>query len=269
MTASRETIRRLGHCLWVCALFPGPAHTQESFPIPEEVRFEVGDDRIDGGHIRGFDVTWRATPRAPDGQERASNRVQETVEVIPDDAGPLLRFTQVWYDSLDVEVFTSVRVADQGTMAYRAFHTGGAPGGIGHLDFDGSRVSGFYVENPEGPTHSYALVLEEPVFASFAGLLFAAFPLASGLEGEFAGFGWGGTTNPTLVPQVFHVLDEESVAMPGGASVQAYRVVTRRGAGSELTYWIARDAPYFVRAESHSSNGTSTVFEVEAWTPHR
>ncbi|MEN8375499.1 MAG: hypothetical protein ABFS34_08625 [Gemmatimonadota bacterium] len=231
------------------------------------LRLSVGDARVSGSHIRPFEVTWLATPYTSDGVAGRSNRVREKVELVEQDAGSLLRFTQVWYDTVDAVVFTTVRVADRATMAYRAFHTGGAPGGFGHLDFDGAQVSGVYVSTPEGPSQYFSLVFDDPVFASLSGLLFSAFPLEPGFEATFPGFGWGGTTNPAQVSQTIKVVGREGVSIPGAPEFDAYRTVTSRGPGSELIFWISREAPYFVRAEARSSSGSYRVFEVEEWKP--
>lgn len=259
-------------CVWLVALFmlAPQAHStvfaQEVLRSSSPVSFEVADGRVDGSHIEPFSVVWTVTPYTVEGEARASNRVEETVSLVGDEAHQLLRFTQAWYDSLGAVVFTTVRVAERETMAYRAFHTGGAPGGFGHLDLDGVQVSGVYVEGPEGPSHYYSLKLDSPVFASFAGLLFSAFPLEAGLVGDFPAFGWGGTTNPALSRQQFKVVGREMLTVPGSGRIESYRVETSRSPGSTLTHWISREAPYFVKAESRSSNGAKTLFEVERWT---
>lgn len=225
-----------------------------------------GDGTVDGTLLEPFSVVWTATPYAPDGQRRASNKVEERVEVVEGDGTPWLRFTQVWYDSLGAELFTTVRVADRRTMEYRAFHTGAAPGGFGHLDFDGDHVSGVYFEGPIGPSHYYSLKLPGPVFASFGGLLFATLPLEAGFQAEFPAFGWGGSSNPTLRQDRFRVAEAESTSVTGHGSIQTYPLTLERPGGGALTYWIAKQQPYFVRAESRSATGARTVFEVESWS---
>lgn len=262
-------VRLLGLAALIILAALAPPSVQAQLPDddPALVRLAVGDHRVDGSHVEPFAVTWRATPYDDSGTARASNRVEETVELVGNREAPLLRFTQTWYDSLDAVVFTTVRVAERRTMEYRAFHTGGAPGGFGHLDLRGGRASGVYVEAPEGPTHYFALALEDTPFASFAGLLFTALPLEPGLVGEFPAFGWGGVTNPASRPQRYSVVADEEVSVPRSGDLRAHRVVTSRSTGSETIYWISRTAPYFLRAESHAPGGSRTIFEIQEWTP--
>ncbi|MEN8145308.1 MAG: hypothetical protein ABFS14_10200 [Gemmatimonadota bacterium] len=231
---------------------------------PEQLA--VGEQRIDGTHIQPFEVVWRQHRFTDQGEEQASNRVVENVERVEREGETLLRFTQVWYDSLDAVLFTTVRVADQRTLAYRAFHTGGAPGGFGHLDFNGTHVSGVYVEAPEGPSRYFSLDLDDQVFASLGGLIYSALPLELGLEASFPAFGWGGTTNPKQKQQTYRVLQREKVTLPDSYEVDAVKLAINPNAASNLTFWVSREAPYFVRAESRSASGSLSVFEIEEWS---
>ena len=231
---------------------------------PDTLR--VGDPRVDASFIEAFSVTWRATAWDSLGRTRAPNLVEETVEVVGSDGdADLLKFIQTWRDSLGEISFITARVADRRSMAYRAFHTGRTPSGLGRLDIDGARVHGFYAPSPERPLLSYSLVLDETPFASFAGLLFAAFPYDVGLSGVFPGFGWGGSTNPNLVWQHYRVVGTERVELVGSDGIDAWKIETTRSPGSETVYWVTKQPPYFVRAESHSANGSGSRFEVVDW----
>ena len=166
---------------------------------------------VDGSYIEPFKVTWKRFPKTATGKSLASNLIEEKVELVDVEDRTLLKFTQVWKDSTGKTLFTTVRVADHKTLAYKAFHTGGAPGGLAHLDFKGNQVTGGYAPTPEEVMQSIGVILEEPVFASFSGLLITGFPLKDGYAATFPGFGWGGTTNPKLNWEHIEVIDSEQI----------------------------------------------------------
>ncbi len=242
----------------------GSRTTAAQSGTPDTLR--VGDPRVDGSFIEAFSVTWRATSWDSVGRVRAPNLVEETVEVVGSDGGAeLLKFIQTWRDSLGEISFITARVANRRSMAYRAFHTGRTPTGLGRLDINGARVHGFYAPSPERPLQNFSLVLDETPFASFAGLLLAAFPHDAGLSAVFPGFGWGGSTNPNLVWQQYRVVRRERVELVGSSGIDAWRVETTRSLGSETVYWVIKRPPYFVRAESQSANGSGSRFEIVNW----
>ena len=235
---------------------------------PDTIR--VGDARIDASFIEGFSVTWRRTAWDSTGRDRAPNLVEETVEVVrPDDGVELLKFVQTWRDSVGEISFVTARVAERRSMAYRAFHTGRTPGGLGRLDFEGARVFGFYVPSPEQPIQSFALVLNETPLASFGGLLVAAIRQEEGLHAIIPGFGWGGSTNPNLSWQSIRVVGRERVELTGTAGVDAWRVEGVRSPGSVTTYWVTKRPPYFVQAEARSANGSGSRFVIVDWARAR
>ena len=260
-----RTMMRL-HTVLLIAVFVmiGFRTTAAQPGTPDTLR--VGDPRVDGSFIEAFSVTWRATSWDSAGRTRAPNLVEETVEVVRSEGdADLLKFIQTWRDSLGEISFITARVADRRSMAYRAFHTGRTPTGLGRLDINGARVHGFYAPSPERPLLNYSLVLDETPFASFAGLLFSAFAHDAGLSGVFPGFGWGGSTNPNLVWQEYRVVGRERVELVGSNGIDAWRVETTRSPGSETIYWVTKQPPYFVQAESHSANGSGSRFEVVNW----
>ncbi len=218
---------------------------------------------VDGSFIEPFKVTWKKFPKTATGKSLASNLVQEKVELVDVEGRSLLKFTQVWKDSTGKTLFTTVRVADHKTLAYKAFHTGGAPGGLAHLDFKGNQVTGGYAPTPEEVMRSIGVILEEPVFASFSGLLLTGFPLQDGYEVTFPGFGWDGTTNPKLNWEHIEVLDSEQIHVAGSGKVATWIVKTSRSNG--LRYWVTKEPPYFVKVYSESANGSSATFEIVEW----
>lgn len=218
---------------------------------------------VDGSSIEPFKVTWKRFPKTATGKSLASNLIEEKVELVDVEDRTLLKFTQVWKDSTGKTLFTTVRVADHKTLAYKAFHTGGAPGGLAHLDFKGNQVTGGYAPTPEEVMQSIGVILEEPVFASFSGLLITGFPLKDGYEATFPGFGWGGTTNPKLNWEHIEVIDSEQFNVAGSGKVATWIVKTSRSNG--LRYWVTKEPPYFVKAYSESANGSSATFEIVEW----
>ncbi|NIR47029.1 hypothetical protein GWO43_00930 [candidate division KSB1 bacterium] len=223
----------------------------------------VASGIVDGSFIRPFKVTWKRVPKTAAGKTLSSNLIHEKVELVKVEGQSLLKFTQVWKDSTGNTLFTTVRVADHKTLAYKAFHTGGAPGGLAHLDFKGKQVTGGYAPAPEKVLQLIGVTLEEQVFASFSGLLVSGFPLRDGYEATFPGFGWGGTTNPKLKWEHIQVLDSEEIDVAGLGKITSWIVETSRSNG--LRYWVTKEPPYFVKAYSEAANGSSTTFEIVEW----
>jgi hypothetical protein len=222
----------------------------------------VDQERIDGSFIENFSVVWRGTPTGADGTVGNSFTVEEEYEVIGEGDDALLKMTQVWNDSLGEIRFISVRVSHRKTMEYRAFHTGRAPGAFGHLDIDEGFVTGMYAPAPEQPARTYGLQLAERPFASMSGIMMASFPLEEGAEFVYPGFGWGGMTNPAMNWQTLAVLDRERLPIPGRGEMRAWKV--QQG---NVSYWLSKEAPYFLKAESVGGNGQRTTFDVLSWAP--
>ena len=251
---------RITACSLTLALAAVPLASQT---VVDTVR--PGDGSVDGSFIRPFAVTWLATPRSADGVARASFTVAETYELVGDAGAQLLTMTQTWNDTLGEPLFITVRVADHATLSYRAFHTGRTPTGLAHLDIDGVHVSGFYAPEPEQRARMIGVVLDEPVFASIAGLLLAAFPLEENTEATLPGFGWGGSNDPAIVWHTMRVVGHETISVPRSGDMDAWVVESARGAGTPVRYWLSRTAPYFLKAEARGSNGTITTFVVSDW----
>ncbi len=188
--------------------------------------------------------------------------VEEEYEVLGEGDGALLKMTQVWNDSLGETLFISVRVSNRKTMEYRAFHTGRAPGGFGHLDIEDGFVTGMFAPAPEKPIRPYALQLDERPFATMSGIMVASFPLEIGAEFVYPGFGWGGMTNPALHWRTVEVIGREPVSILGSGEVLAWKVQTGR-----TSFWLSKEAPYFLKAESVGGNGQITTFEIVSWSP--
>lgn len=220
----------------------------------------VGDSSVSGEFIRPFRIQWIGIPRTAEGATLATFTVDESVEIVD---GNLLKFVQAWNDTLGNNLFTSARVADRATMGYRAFHTGASPGGLGHLDFDGKRVTGMFAESAEQAVTTIGLVLDEEVFASFAGLLFAAFPLRDGYEAVMPGFGWGGSTNPALRWQTLRVVGRERISVAGSGMMDAFVAESSRQSG--VQFWLSKSAPYFLKAVAPRGEGGTTTFVVGEW----
>ncbi len=222
----------------------------------------VDQERIDGSFIENFSVVWRGTPTQADGTVGNSFTVEEEYEVIGEGDDALLKMTQVWNDSLGEVVFITVRVSHRKTMEYRAFHTGRAPGCVAHLDFDGGFVSGMYAPAPEQRIRRYALQLDERPFASLGGLMMASLPWEEGAAFVYPGFGWGGMANPATSWRSVEAVDREHVTIPDRGEMLAWRVQS-----GNVAYWLSKEAPYFLKAESVNGNGNKTTFEVLSWAP--
>lgn len=222
----------------------------------------VGHDRVDGSFIEGFSIVWRGIPTQADGTVGTSFTVEEEYQVLGEGARALLKMTQTWNDTLGQPRFVSVRVSDRKSMEYRAFHTGRAPGGFGHLDFDEGYVSGMYAPAPEESLRRFGLQLDERPFASMSGIMMASFPLAEGVTFVYPGFGWGGMSNPNMSWRTIEVVDRETIAVPERGNVSAWKVQ----AGT-VSYWLAKEAPYFLKAEAVRPDGRKTTFEIASWSP--
>ena len=153
----------------------------------------VGDAAVDGSFIQPYTITWQSIQTSAEGETKAGNTVEETVELVEGTNGRLLKFAQAWYNPEGTLLYINTQVADPKTLAQKKFHSLAPSGGIGHLDFEGTRVQGAAAYTPAGEHLRFDLDLAEPIFADgLAGLLVAAFPLRDGYEAALPGFGWGG-----------------------------------------------------------------------------
>ena len=227
----------------------------------------VGDGVVAGSFIKPYIVTWQSTTTSPDGETQPGNTVEETVELVDGSGGRLLKFAQAWYNPDGQLLYINTQVADPKTLAQRKFHSLSPQGGIGHLDFEGSRLQGVAAFTPEGEHTVFDIELGEPIFADgLAGLFVAAFPLAKGYEAVAPGFGWGGNcSEPCLSWMQFRVLGREQIDITGLGRVDTWLVEVGSQPGSGLRYWVTKEAPYFVKAVAQSSQGGTSTFEVLTW----
>lgn len=220
----------------------------------------VGHPDLDGSFLEEFSVVWLATRTTPEG-DTTTFTVEEEYRVVEGGEGTLYRMTQDWKDSVGSTVFVTVRVADRRTLELRAFHTGRTPGGVAHLDFDDSFVSGFYAPAPEQRLLEFDLLLDEAPLGTSLTAMLAALPLSMDAHLVYPQFTWGGTDNPDVMWREMSVLGRESLRLPVTGEIEAWKV--RQG---NQTQWLAREAPYLLKVLSTSPDGRETVFEVESWT---
>ena len=220
----------------------------------------IGHAGVDASFLDSYSVVWRATRTGADGTV-SEFTVEEEYEVLNEGDEPLFKMTQVWNDTEGEVLFVTVRVAVLETLELYSFHTGRSPGGVAHLDVDKGFLSGSYAPSPEDRLRNFSLQLEERPFASMSGVMMAAFPFSSGAEVVYPRFGWGGMTNPTVRWQTIRALGHDTVSIPDRGDMDAWKV-----AEGTTTYWVTREAPYFLKAEAVSGNGQRTVFEVAEWS---
>ena len=246
-------VRLIQTSITVCVL------VGSSSALEAQDTLRVDHEGVDGSFLDSYSVVWRATRTGADGAV-SEFTVEEEYEVLDEGDEALFKMTQVWNDTEGEILFVTVRVAELENLELYSSHTGRSPGGVAHLDIDKGFLSGFYAPDPEDRLRRFNLQLEERPFASMSGVMMAAFPFSLGAELVYPRFGWGGMTNPTVSWRTIRVLARESVSIPDRGEMEAWKV-----AEGSTTYWVTREAPYFLKAEAVSANGQKTVCEIAEW----
>jgi len=230
----------------------------------EAEQLKVGDERATGSHLKPFQVRWVA--RDLDEQSGATKvrfQIDESVERVNVAGRDLIRFTQSWNDADGNNIFTTVRTADASTLEYAAFHTGASPSGFSHLDFDGRYVQGFHAAEAHERATEIAAFLEEPVFASLGGLLYALVLRDFDDQVVIPGFGFGGE-NPIYKLETLAIQGATPITIAQGEERTARTVTSTRSPGT--TYWVdSEKPPYFLKARVQKADGKTTVYEIESY----
>ena len=219
------------------------------------------DGIVDGSFIEPYSVSWTSYSVDTSGVKAPGRRVAEKVDTLSVDGMPALKFAQEWYAADGSFQYVNTTVADRNTLQLIKFDSKAPIGGMGHVDFDGVRATGFAAFAPEADHVVIDTVLAEIPFArGLAGLLVAAFPLANGYSATFPVMSWGGKCNqPCDVWFSFKVTGSDTIEIPSIGAVDVWVVEMQNG----ITYWVTRSSPYLVRAMSTRSNGTKVHFELE------
>lgn len=222
----------------------------------------VGDQSVDASYFEPFEVNWVAKKYSNENDSGVIQyRVDESYEIVEAGDSKVLKFTQYWNDKDGENLFTSVRTADLKSMSYLAFHSGKAPGGISHLDFDGRYIHGFTAFDSHKKAKPIGAFIYEPAFASFSGVLYAIVLRNYSKPITIPGFGFGGET-PTLIYETLEVISNESLSIAGKSNHRAKVVKSNRS--SSNTYWVDSDkAPYFLKVVVDQGNGEKTIYEIE------
>lgn len=226
----------------------------------------VADGIVDGSFIKPFTITWASTKTSPEGETQPGNTVEEKVELVEVEGESLLKFSQAWYNPEGQLLYINTQVANPATLAQRRFHSLAPSGGIGHLDFEDTRLQGVAAYTPEEGHLVFDVELPEPLFADgLAGLFVASFPLREGYQVVAPGFGWGGScSEPCLSWVQFRVKGREEVEVKDAGTVEAW-IVEMGQPGSGIQYWVTKEAPYFIKAVVSPSTGGQTSFHIKKW----
>ena len=221
----------------------------------------VGDWRVEASEIQAYKVNWIAKEHFENSDTvSVLYRVDETIEIIHEESRNLIRFTQYWNDPSGKNMFTTVRTADSKTMGYVAFHTGSSPAGFSHLDFEGRHVTGFNVSAPHKKVKVIDAFIEESVFASFSGLLYAMVLKNINTSVFIPGFSFDGE-NPILNFEKLNILREQNISIANNEKRNSRVVMSSRRPSN--TFWIdSNRAPYLLKVSSKRSNGSVLIFEI-------
>ncbi len=232
---------------------------------PDTIR--VGDLRVDGSMIRPLKVRWSSVSISEGGESTPAGFTEERVEFVDVEGDRLLKFSQAWYNPKDELLYVNTQVANPHTLAQRRFHSLSPAGSMGHIDIEGTSLSGAAAYRPEAEGIRFDFELEEPVFADgLAGLFYASFPLKKGLSVVAPGFGWGGSCSaPCLSWTSFTVVGQEQMLVAGLSSKSAWVIEVPGTNDSTVTYWLIKEAPYLLKAVAQNNKGGQRVFEIESW----
>lgn len=221
----------------------------------------VGNSKVDASYIKPFEVNWKATKHIDSKDSTALvYRIKEKIEVINQGNKAYLKFTQYWNDENNKNIFTTVRTSHRKTMEYVAFHTGASPGGLAHLDFDGRYISGFTSFDAHKKAKQIECYIEAPVFASFAGLLYAILLKNFNSGIVIPGFGFDGET-PQLIHEKLTIVGADELSILGSKR-KTQMVKSTRSVNN--TYWIdSNEPPYFLKVLVENNDGSVVLYEIE------
>ena len=232
----------------------------QSFSQVDTVK--VGNPKVNASHIQPFEVNWIATKHFSSIDSIAIiYRVSEKFEVLNEENRDILKFTQYWNNEDNKNIFTTVRTADLNTMEYIAFHSGSSPGGLTHLDFDGRYISGFISFDSHKKAKQIGGFIEEPVFASLAGILYAI--LLKGYDEPIIipVFSYGGE-NPILKYEKIEIIGNETISLTDNSKRKTRIIKSTRNPSN--TYWIDSTLPpYFIKVSVEQSDGSIVMYEIE------
>lgn len=236
--------------------------TLQSFGQIDTVK--VGSPKVRASHIQSFEVNWKATKHFFSTDSTAIVfRINEKIERFDEENRSILQFTQYWNDENNKNIFTTVRTADLKTMEYVAFHSGSSPGGLTHLDFDGRYISGFTANDANKKAKQIGGFIDEPVFASFAGLLYAIMLKDYDKSIIIPGFGYGGE-NPILKYEKIDIIGNETISLNDGSKRKTRIIKSSRSPSS--TFWIdSKQVPYFLKASVERGDGSVVTYEIESY----
>ena len=207
----------------------------------------VGDGTVDGSRIVPYDNAWKVTVRHKDGMIEDGGLATDHVTFKTIDGKKYLVRVEGDVQNDGTRSDTTVTYSDPLTLAPFEGQEFASDGSVVKRMFEGTHVVVRMQSAAKAKEEVRQFDLPRPVFdfrGNMAGLLLRAQPLAVGYGARVPWADPNGGMHATEI----HVLRRETVDAGMKGRVETW-VVAIGAAPSHVTYWIADEAPYVIKAE--------------------
>jgi len=211
-------------------------------------RLEVGSPAVTGSGLKPYTNLWKFTQQKPGGPAVDAGTWSDALEPAEFEGRPALKRTQVAKYNKGI-VLKFVNVFDPKTMEpFTADYERSDNGDRRHVDFRHETVRFRHTAAQGAKPEDSRVTLDRPVFDFYDGMygvLISTLPLSEGYEAEIPAFD---TTRMAVDWVPVRVTGRETIPAGPGKSARTWIVETPTGLYGKMTWWVAKEPPYVIKA---------------------